>query len=415
VLIADNSATLGPDCFTQSSPTSLGANLVENATNCAITAVTGDQFGTAGSPIDPLLGVLQANGGATATQALGDGSVAINVIAAGSCTDTNGAVVANDQRGFTRPAGVGCDVGAFERDAVEPPATPRPTPSATPHATSTGTLTSGTTPTATATPPAGGVDGYRCYGERAVKGSAKFVPVSSVHVVDDFRDVLIALKKPRALCAPLVPANDGATHLAQYATKPLKKQPKFVKQTGVSMANALGTVLLDVTKPDTLLAVAAVDAAAAPSPPNLDQVGVDDYQCYKAKMAKGAPKFPRNLEVTIADALTDTASRFLVKKPRVLCAPTAIDGHDTHHTAYQLCYGVKLAAKRCADGAPANAGASCKRETDCGGTKKVTAFCVKQPKATGVTGIFTADQFAAAQVDARKATDLCLPSERNGQ
>jgi hypothetical protein len=383
VLLADNTATVGPDCFAPTAVTSLGANLIENATNCMITATTGDQLGTAASPLDPVLGALQANGGATETQALGNGSVAINVIPAASCTDTSGAIVTSDQRGFTRPAGVGCDVGAFERDAVEPAATPRPTPSATPHPTSTGTATPAAsaivTATATATPQPGGVDGYRCWGDRAVKGSPKFVPVPSVHVVDDFRDVLVTLKKRRALCAPLVPANDADTYLAQYATKAVKDQPKFVKQTGLEVVNDLGTVKLDVTKPDSVLVPAATSLAAPLPPPSLAKINVDAYQCYKAKIAKGAPKFPRTLEITAVDPLTNAASRLLVKKPHLLCAPTAVDGGGTHHATYQLCYAVKLAKARCADGAPANPGKSCKSEVDCGGTKKVTTFCVKQP------------------------------------
>jgi hypothetical protein len=171
-------------------------------------------------------------------------------------------------------------------------------------------------------------------------------------------------------------------------------------------------VLLDVTKADSLLVPTATSIVGTPSPPNLGQSTVDDYRCYKTKISKGAAKFPRTLEITAADALTNASGRYLVKKPRALCTPTNVNGAGTHHTSYQLCYVVKLAKARCADGAPANPGASCKSELDCGGAKKITTFCQKQPKLASVPGIFTANQFDTEHVDARKAIDLCLPSDR---
>ena len=139
---------------------------------------------------------------------------------------------------------------------------------------------------------------------------------------------------------------------------------------------------------------------------------VDHYQCYKTKISKGTPKFPRTLEITVGDALTNAPRRYFVKKPRVLCAPANTDGGGTDHARYQLCYVVKLAKARCSDVAPLNAGASCKNEAACGGTKKLTTFCERQTKLAGASGIFIADQFEAARVDARKASDLCLPSDR---
>ncbi len=73
--------------------------------------VNGDQVGTSGSPIDPLLGPLADNGGSTQTHALQAGSPAID---AGSCTDIGSNPVLIDQRGVARPQGATCDVGAYE-------------------------------------------------------------------------------------------------------------------------------------------------------------------------------------------------------------------------------------------------------------------------------------------------------------
>ncbi|MEW5985921.1 MAG: choice-of-anchor Q domain-containing protein, partial [Chloroflexota bacterium] len=80
----------------------------------------GDQIGTSSSPIDPLLGPLQDNGGPTFTHTLLSGSPAIDMGHPAGCTDQRQNVLTVDQRGETRPAdgdGNGtatCDVGAFE-------------------------------------------------------------------------------------------------------------------------------------------------------------------------------------------------------------------------------------------------------------------------------------------------------------
>jgi hypothetical protein len=88
--------------------------------------------------VDPLLGALANNGGPTDTRALLEGSPAI---------DAGGACSATDQRGVTRPAGGGCDIGAFESPFTAPvpvPPTPAP-PTQTPTQTPPGT-TADTTP-----------------------------------------------------------------------------------------------------------------------------------------------------------------------------------------------------------------------------------------------------------------------------
>lgn len=110
-LIALNTAAIvGPDCSAISSSLfiSRGYNLIGNNSDCNYTPRTGDQVGTAGSPLDPLLDLLQNNGGPTLTQALRSGSPAIDVIPLGNCG------VSVDQRGIARPQGTSCDVGAVE-------------------------------------------------------------------------------------------------------------------------------------------------------------------------------------------------------------------------------------------------------------------------------------------------------------
>ena len=105
-IIAGNTAATGPDC--SGSPTSLGHNLIGDASGCGYAAATGDLVGTGDAPIDPLLGPLADNGGPTKTHALLPGSPAIDHIPVENCT------VITDQRGIARPQGAGCDIGAFE-------------------------------------------------------------------------------------------------------------------------------------------------------------------------------------------------------------------------------------------------------------------------------------------------------------
>ena len=71
--------------------------------------ISGNQVTTDTLSGDPLTGPLQDNTGPTLTHALLDGSQAIDHIPTGSCT------VAEEQRGYTRPAFKGCDIGSFER------------------------------------------------------------------------------------------------------------------------------------------------------------------------------------------------------------------------------------------------------------------------------------------------------------
>jgi hypothetical protein len=109
-IVAANNATTDPDV---DGPVQAASdhNLIGN--NAGLTGVTngvnGNLVGTAASPINPLLGPLQLNGGPTPTRALLAGSLALN-----NGADSVG--LASDQRGapFVRLFGAGVDIGAFE-------------------------------------------------------------------------------------------------------------------------------------------------------------------------------------------------------------------------------------------------------------------------------------------------------------
>ena len=75
-IVAENLATTDPDV--EGSFNSQGYNLIGDKGTVTNFTATGDQAGTAGSPIDPLLDSLQDNGGFTQTHALLAGSPAID-------------------------------------------------------------------------------------------------------------------------------------------------------------------------------------------------------------------------------------------------------------------------------------------------------------------------------------------------
>lgn len=114
-LVALNTSSNSPDLNGEF--TSEGFNLIGNNAGAAITpAQTSDLIGNPASPIDPLLGPLQYNGGSTLSHALLPGSPALDHGESSSST--------SDQRHFHRPVdlpdvvnangGDGADIGALE-------------------------------------------------------------------------------------------------------------------------------------------------------------------------------------------------------------------------------------------------------------------------------------------------------------
>jgi hypothetical protein len=112
-IVAGNTANGGPDIAGATASSTY--NLVGNGTGASglTDGLDGNQVGTAANPIDPLLGVMQTNGGPTPSLALLPGSPATDA-------GTNSGVPATDQRGFRRVVNGVADIGAYE---YQPPAT----------------------------------------------------------------------------------------------------------------------------------------------------------------------------------------------------------------------------------------------------------------------------------------------------
>lgn len=116
-ILADNAnidPNYGPDC--RGVINSGGYNLlgVADSPNCSYTAASGDLLGSSSSPLHPKLGQLMDNGGLTQTQALSEGSPALEAGSPSTPGSGGDSCAAADQRGLARPVDERCDIGAFE-------------------------------------------------------------------------------------------------------------------------------------------------------------------------------------------------------------------------------------------------------------------------------------------------------------
>jgi hypothetical protein len=247
----------------------------------------------------------------------------------------------------------------------------------------------------------------------------KPAPVLGVSLVDPAapETVTVDLKKPRHLCAPASDAPgggvaDAATHLEGYDLKLAKGSPKLVRRTDLHVVSpVVGTLRIDTTKAAELLMPTAKDPTVDPVPPDSAEIALDPYRCDKAKLTKGAPKFPKGVRVTVGDQFTDPPRLVELKKPKLLCTPVELGAAVLRTPVVRyLCHPAKQVRAVCATGAPQNASGLCKRESDCGGVKGATAYCVKQAKHRVVAGMHLANDFGPARVDARRDELVCLPA-----
>ena len=115
-IFAGNTATAGPDC--SGSIQSGGYNLLGDSAGC----VLNEDPATSRIDVDPKLGPLADNGGATLTHAVLDNfSPAAGSASPATPGSGSGACETTDQRGVARPGGQRCDIGAYESPYLPAP------------------------------------------------------------------------------------------------------------------------------------------------------------------------------------------------------------------------------------------------------------------------------------------------------
>ena len=108
MLLSNNDASIGgagDNC--EGDIDSLGFNLLEYANGCTFNAIASDLVGTMATPINPLLGPLQDNGGPTFTHSFPVNSPPHEAGSVNACSS-------NDQRNMPAPVNDRCDIGALE-------------------------------------------------------------------------------------------------------------------------------------------------------------------------------------------------------------------------------------------------------------------------------------------------------------
>ena len=225
------------------------------------------------------------------------------------------------------------------------------------------------------------VDVFLCYKAKTTKGTPAFES-RDVTLADAFETRETEVIKPVALCNPADQGGAGiadpATHLESYQ---IKSSEKHEKRTRVAIQNGFGGLLLDTVKEDRLL-VPSGKSLEGPAQAPVDPA-IDHLKCYKAKVSPGTSKFPKGMQVSLADQFDGTQRTFALSKPRHLCLPVDKNAEGIQHAdQIFVCYGAKPA--------------------------KGQAKHVKR------TGVSTANQFGSEELDTVKEDELCVPSSLVG-
>jgi hypothetical protein len=103
------------------------------------------------------------------------------------------------------------------------------------------------------------------------------------------------------------------------------------------VTNQFGTIVLDLTRRDVLM-VPGAKSLFGPAQPLQPPVVTDHFQCYRARVGRGQPRFVKKT-VSVTDQL-ETVTVTLVR-PYRLCLPTNKEDEDPtapNHPTHLLCY-----------------------------------------------------------------------------
>ena len=201
------------------------------------------------------------------------------------------------------------------------------------------------------------VDQYLCYKTALAKGEAKLPKDLTTSLNDRLGGVqTVDVKRVASICNPA--SRDGSgiahpdVHLEGLAITAPHGAPRFVRRDRVTI-DALAPLVprtLTITGLATLLDVTPKSLGATPpapfaSDPTSDPT-VNRFTCYKAKLAKGSPKFVAPAPPTIVDELfLAPGQQLVVKRVTKLCEPVDENGEtpgaETRQAAL-VCYAVHL-------------------------------------------------------------------------
>jgi cysteine-rich repeat protein len=228
---------------------------------------------------------------------------------------------------------------------------------------------------------AGGVDRYLCYRTRPEKNSLSVFEVArGVTLADRLETLTVDVKGPDLLCNPAgVGGTDivnPAAHLRTYPATPVKGSPKFSKRVGIGVLTELGALTVDLIRRDDVMVPTSKSLTGPVGPPGAN--AGDRYRCYGVKETAG----PDEPDVLVSDQFGQPKT-YRITRPTRLCLPVSKDGDDIENPLVDLmCFMAK----------PAKG----------------------QPKHVPVIGISTADEFFGERLRSVTEDELCVPAETTG-
>lgn len=181
------------------------------------------------------------------------------------------------------------------------------------------------------------LDHFKCSPAKTASKTPKFES-RDVTLVDQFETRLSTVVNPAKLCNPVDKDGgsvfDQTAHLACYATKDVKtepKQPKFAARN-LRIENQFGSQQLTISAAGSLCVPSEKDGVDS-------LLRLDHFKCYGAKPMKQTPKFePR--DVLLVDQFETKNTTVL--KPIGLCTPVDKNSEGIRTPSQHLtCYSIK--------------------------------------------------------------------------
>jgi hypothetical protein len=157
-----------------------------------------------------------------------------------------------------------------------------------------------------------------------------------VTVEDRFTTMTETVRFPHRLCAPADEDGQGLLDPDQHLVGYVMNGQFFTGLKGLVVTNQLGTLNLDLTRPNTFMVPSSKSLTTAP--PLLVPPTIDHFQCYKVKRSRGSAKFVKQTMTIVDQFKTQVVT---LKKPYLLCAPADKNGEDPTapgHPTKLLCY-----------------------------------------------------------------------------